>query len=154
MGIVNDIPLNPGPFEDILDPTPQIGPGTVLPATAQLGYGPLAAELSGLGPDLDALENNVAGLESEANDTVVALEQIETTAGQANFTAEIAELEAAELALPAGDAALNNLAALNPAGQSLPPVSFTTPELESVLFELQIGLNEWDSAWPLWPFAL
>lgn len=149
---LDQVGLAPGPLAELdqaMEP-PKID-ATLQTDTAQLWSG-FTSNLAFLSPALLTLQNQIvteesrlAGIETPLIGAAAAIDA-GTIAAEAQLAAS-ARAQAATV-----DAEIATLASLDPATPGLPPVSFTTPELDLDVVALLRALFSWDTAFPLWPF--
>jgi hypothetical protein len=152
MTILGDVPFLDGPYLELDDPTPTIERPDVLAPIAGALHIATNAEASNQIGAINALQGVLSNELSVIGQQVGALDVAELAVAGGNLDGEITELEQRE-ALSAGiDQVVVELAGLDPANVTTPPLTLVLTELLQIRIALGDGLSLWDGAFPLWPF--
>ncbi len=148
---IRDIPLVDGPTSELEDPTPSIFPPGSLAAGALQQY---AFVIQDANAQLGELNQLIATHDSELSALFGANSRLfdaEQALPKSNMRPEISALLTRESARSSVDAKLTALFAADPNIASTPNVVFTPSKIQDQRFVFELGAQEWESAFPLFP---
>lgn len=150
---LDQIPQVAGPIKEYPNPHPTPELSRAIEVVAVQAHEPLKGALDSEASPLQNVRDQGSSARTDYQSARSELNYPRLKLGQASLNSELLQLSFAKDARTTIDNELALLASKNPAGATLPPVTFSTPELDAVEAGYDWMQVNWELAWPLWPFS-